>query len=121
MHILDILNKDRPTFSFEFFPPKSEEASHALFETITDLSSFHPDFVSVTYGAGGTTREMTHDLVVRIKQEAKLDPIPHLTCVCHGEADIDSILIRYAEAGVLHATSQTMTAKRMHSSKRQIW
>lgn len=100
MHILDILSKDRPTFSFEFFPPKSEEASNALFETISELANFHPDFVSVTYGAGGTTREMTHDLVVRIKKEAQLDPIPHLTCVCHSEAEIHAILTRYAEAGV---------------------
>jgi len=100
MHILDIFAKRRPTLSFEFFPPKTAEASQALYETITELEAYKPDFVSVTYGAGGTTREMTHDLVVKIKQTTSLDPIPHLTCVCHSEEDIASILQRYAEAGV---------------------
>jgi methylenetetrahydrofolate reductase (NADPH) len=83
MHIRDIFAQRRPTFSFEFFPPKTAETSQALYETISELEAFKPDFVSVTYGAGGTTRELTHDLVVRIKQTTSLDPIPHLTCVCH--------------------------------------
>jgi len=100
MHITDILAEQRPTFSFEFFPPKSAEASEALYETIAELEAYGPDFVSVTYGAGGSTRELTHDLVVRLKTTTSLDPIPHLTCVCHQEADIEAILIRYAEAGV---------------------
>jgi methylenetetrahydrofolate reductase (NADPH) len=59
-----------------------------------------PDFVSVTYGAGGSTRELTHDLVERIQHTTKLDPIPHLTCVCHNEAEIEAILIRYAKSGI---------------------
>ncbi len=100
MHIQDILSNNATTFSFEFFPPKTAESSEALYETIRELEAYQPHFVSVTYGAGGSTRELTHDLVVRIKQTASLDPIPHLTCVCHKEAEIAAILERYAEAGV---------------------
>ncbi len=100
MHIADILQAQRPTLSFEFFPPKTAEAFESLYQTIGELEAFKPSFVSVTYGAGGSTRELTHDLVVRIKTTTSLDPIPHLTCVCHSEADIVSILERYAKAGV---------------------
>ena len=100
MHISDILQPSRPTLSFEFFPPKSAEAFDALFQTIGELEAYRPSFVSVTYGAGGSTRELTHDLVVRIKKTTSLDPIPHLTCVCHSEADVSAILERYAAAGV---------------------
>jgi len=100
MHIQDIFAKGGPTFSFEFFPPKSAEASEALYETISELEAYDPSFVSVTYGAGGSTRELTHDLVVRLKTTTTLDPIPHLTCVCHQEEDIRAILERYAERGV---------------------
>ncbi|CAN5337800.1 methylenetetrahydrofolate reductase [NAD(P)H] [soil metagenome] len=100
MHIADIFAKHRTTFSFEFFPPKSEQAAEALYASIAELEPFKPSFVSVTYGAGGSTRELTHDLVVRLKTTTALDPIPHLTCVCHKEAEITAILERYAEAGV---------------------
>ncbi|HRQ88800.1 MAG TPA: methylenetetrahydrofolate reductase [NAD(P)H] [Bacteroidia bacterium] len=100
MHIQDIFAKGGPTFSFEFFPPKTAEAAESLYGTISELEACGPSFVSVTYGAGGSTRELTHDLVVRIKGTTSLDPIPHLTCVCHQEADIRSILERYAEEGV---------------------
>ncbi|MGB0154207.1 MAG: methylenetetrahydrofolate reductase [NAD(P)H] [Verrucomicrobiales bacterium] len=100
MHAQDIFAKQSPTFSFEFFPPKTEESSQALYETISELEAHEPDFVSVTYGAGGSTRELTNDLVVRIKNSTSLDPIPHLTCVCHQESDIESILTRYVEEGV---------------------
>ena len=100
MHIADILAAQRPSFSFEFFPPKTSEAAGKLFETIAQLEPYNPAFVSVTYGAGGSTREMTHDLVVRLKTTTSLDPIPHLTCVCHQEAEVHDILERYARAGV---------------------
>ncbi|MBL9146566.1 MAG: methylenetetrahydrofolate reductase [NAD(P)H] [Verrucomicrobiaceae bacterium] len=100
MHISDLLQRQRPTFSFEFFPPKTEEASQSLLEAVRELANFKPAYVSVTYGAGGSTREMTHDLVVRIKNETGIDSTPHLTCVCHSEADIQGILERYAAAGV---------------------
>lgn len=100
MHIQDIFAKGGPTFSFEFFPPKSSEAFESLYATISELEAYEPSFVSVTYGAGGSTRELTNDLVVRLKNTTSLDPIPHLTCVCHQESDIESILGRYAEEGV---------------------
>jgi len=100
MHIADIFARWPTTFSFEFFPPKKVEAVDSLFETMTHFESLHPSFVSVTYGAGGSTREKTHDLVVRLKNETSLDPVPHLTCVCHDEPEIGRILERYAQAGI---------------------
>lgn len=100
MHITDIMRGDSPTFSFEFFPPKTPEAAEVLYQTIRDLESYMPHFISVTYGAGGSTRELTHDLVERIQHTTKLDPIPHLTCVCHGEEEIEAILLRYAKSGI---------------------
>ena len=100
MHIRDIFNLDPTTFSFEFFPPKTAETAEQLYHTMTELESLKPSFVSVTYGAGGSTRELTRDLVVRLKNSSTLDPIPHLTCVGHKEAEIMAILERYAEAGI---------------------
>jgi methylenetetrahydrofolate reductase (NADPH) len=100
VHIRDILSAPGPSFSFEFFPPKTEAASEKLFGVIQALEPYAPSFVSVTYGAGGSTRELTHELVVRIKDTTNLVPIPHLTCVCHQEEEIRDILTRYARAGV---------------------
>jgi methylenetetrahydrofolate reductase (NADPH) len=97
MHITDIMAKDPPTFSFEFFPPKTPEAAESLYQTIRELEAYTPHFVSVTYGAGGSTRDLTHDLVERIQNTTKLDPIPHLTCVCHKHDEIEAILQRYAK------------------------
>ncbi len=98
MHITDIIRGGSPTFSFEFFPPKTPEAAESLYQTIRELEEYMPHFVSVTYGAGGSTRDLTHDLVERIQNKTKLDPIPHLTCVCHTEAEINAIIRRYAKA-----------------------
>ncbi len=100
MHIQDIFGKHRTTISFEYFPPKSNDAWESLYATIAELEQFKPSFVSVTYGAGGSTREMTHDLVVRLKKTTTCDPVPHLTCVCHQADEVQSILERYAEAGI---------------------
>lgn len=100
MHIHDVLKANPVTLSFEFFPPKSDKAAASLFNTIAELEPLRPSFVSVTYGAGGSTREVTHDLVVRLHRETALDPVPHLTCVCHSEGEIQQILSRYAEAGI---------------------
>jgi methylenetetrahydrofolate reductase (NADPH) len=100
MHITDIMRADTPTFSFEFFPPKTTEAAETLYRTIRDLESYMPQFVSVTYGAGGSTRDLTHDLVERIQHTTKLDPIPHLTCVCHNAEEIERILVRYAKSAI---------------------
>lgn len=100
MHILDILSAPKPSLSFEFFPPRAAAAWEELYETIRNLETLSPSFVSVTYGAGGSTRELTHELVLRIKQTTNIPPVPHLTCVGHTKAEIDAILTRYAEAGV---------------------
>ncbi len=100
MHIRDIFKKHRTTFSFEFFPPRSEKAAAALFESISELQALKPMFVSVTYGAGGSTRELTRELVIRLKKETTLDPIPHLTCVGHDQAEVREVLEQYAKAGI---------------------
>ena len=76
MHITDIMRGDSPTFSFEFFPPKTPEAAEILYQTIRDLESYMPHFVSVTYGAGGSTRDLTHDLVERIQHHDKTGSDP---------------------------------------------
>lgn len=100
MHINDIFASDQTTVSFEFFPPKTAADAQALYENIAQFQALQPSFVSVTYGAGGSTRQLTHDLVVRLKQTTTLDPIPHLTCVGHCEQEIEDILTKYAAAGV---------------------
>ncbi len=99
MHIRDILQRT-PTFSFEFFPPKTEKAAADLFAEIQQLASLKPAFVSATYGAGGSTRELTHDQVLKLRSTTELDPVPHLTCVGHTRSEITMILERYAAAGV---------------------
>jgi methylenetetrahydrofolate reductase (NADPH) len=100
MHIKDIFAQHPTTFSFEFFPPKTDEASEELFRTIAALQALQPSFVSVTYGAGGSTRDRTHDLVVRIEKETDLTAVSHLTCVCHSLDEMNSILDRYAVSGI---------------------
>jgi methylenetetrahydrofolate reductase (NADPH) len=99
-HILDIFEQTQTSLSFEFFPPKSPAAAEQLFQTIARLQSLKPTFVSVTYGAGGTTRELTHTLVARIGKSTSLHAVPHLTCVKHSEEEIDQILRQYAAVGV---------------------
>ena len=89
MHIRDILSAPKPSLSFEFFPPLAQTAWEELYETIRDLETLSPSFVSVTYGAGGSTRELTHDLVLRIRQTTNIPPVPHLTCVGHTRDEID--------------------------------
>ncbi len=100
MHLVDVLARDSFTASFEFFPPKQPGGWDALFGSIAEFGLLKPSFVSVTYGAGGSTRQFTHDLVVRIQKESGLEAMPHLTCVNHTRGEIDEILTRYAEAGV---------------------
>lgn len=100
MHINDVFARDSITYSFEFFPPKTDAGWGALFATIAEFERLAPSFVSVTYGAGGSTRTRTHDLVERLKLDTKLDPIPHLTCVGHTVRDIEEIVARYAAVGV---------------------
>lgn len=91
-----------PHISFEFFPPHNEALENALWQSLLALAPFKPTFVSVTYGAGGTTRERTHALVKRIREETDLEPAAHLTCVGASRAEIDEIAKSYWEAGVHH-------------------
>jgi methylenetetrahydrofolate reductase (NADPH) len=100
MLLRDILTSTQITFSFEFFPPKTTDAWERLFHTISDLIPLKPSWVSVTYGAGGSTRENTHKLVVRIKRETDLTVVSHLTCVESTRDDILPILERYTENGI---------------------
>jgi methylenetetrahydrofolate reductase (NADPH) len=88
--------------SFEFFPPKTEEMEENLWEAIDRLAPLAPNFVSVTYGAGGSTRERTHSTVRRIVTETALTPAAHLTCVAATKAEIDAVIHSYREAGVRH-------------------
>ena len=100
MHIAEIFARDGLTASFEFFPPRNDAGWESLYATIADFEGLAPSFVSVTYGAGGSTRQNTHDLVLRLRKTTALDPVPHLTCVGHTAAEIDSLLERYAAEGV---------------------
>jgi methylenetetrahydrofolate reductase (NADPH) len=91
-----------PTVSFEFFPPKTEKMEAALWRSIEALAPLAPAFVSVTYGAGGSTRERTHDTVARIVRETSLKPAAHLTCVSATRDEVDAVIRAYAEVGVAH-------------------
>jgi methylenetetrahydrofolate reductase (NADPH) len=91
-----------PLVSFEFFPPKTEDAEQKLWATVQRLAPLGPRFVSVTYGAGGSTRERTHATVVRIRRETAIEPAAHLTCVGSSRAEIDEVARLYAEAGIRH-------------------
>ncbi len=91
-----------PRISFEFFPPKTEEMERSLWETINRLAPLTPNFVSVTYGAGGSTRERTHSTIARILKETSLVPAAHLTCVGAPKGEIDDVVARYHEIGVRH-------------------
>jgi len=92
----------RPNISFEFFPPKTEEMEKNLWQTIKRLAPLAPNFVSVTYGAGGSTRERTHSTITRILSETSLTPAAHLTCVDAPCADVDDVVAHYYAAGVRH-------------------
>ena len=100
MHIRDIFAAHPTTFSFEFFPPKTDVAWEELFRNIARLQELDPSFVSVTYGAGGSTRQHTHDLVARIHRETNLTAVSHLTSVCHTREELEAILDRYAASGI---------------------
>ena len=92
----------RIAVSFEFFPPKDEQMEQVLWESIERLAPLSPSFVSVTYGAGGSTRERTHATVKRLLAETPLTPAAHLTCVAATKDDIDTIVRNYHAAGVRH-------------------
>jgi methylenetetrahydrofolate reductase (NADPH) len=88
--------------SFEFFPPKNDEAEAGLWEAVERLAPLDPLFASVTYGAGGTTRERTHDTVARMVRETDIRPAAHLTCVGATREEVDAVIRSYGEAGVRH-------------------
>lgn len=100
MLVKDILDNNRFSFSFEFFPPKDEPGWENLFANISDLMPLKPAYVSVTYGAGGSTRDRTHKLIVRIQRETNLTVVSHLTCVGSNREETGAILRNYAESGV---------------------
>jgi methylenetetrahydrofolate reductase (NADPH) len=100
MHIKELLERGQPTFSFEFFPPKSEEAAKQLQHTIADLRHLQPSFVSVTYGAGGSTRERTIEIVTRVKRETGIEAMAHLTCVGSTRDDLAAVLEKIHESGI---------------------
>ncbi|HVM39947.1 MAG TPA: methylenetetrahydrofolate reductase [NAD(P)H] [Acidimicrobiia bacterium] len=100
-HIRDLLTAG-PTFSFEFFPPKTDEAQRQLEKALRELEPLAPSFVSVTYGAGGTTRDRTHGIVVGINDDTSMTAMAHLTCACHSAAELEEIVSRYRDAGVVN-------------------
>jgi methylenetetrahydrofolate reductase (NADH) len=100
MKIIEKLASNKPSFSFEFFPPKDEEGKERLFETVEHLRSHEPTFVSVTYGAAGSTRRLTVELVVRIKREAGLETMAHLTCVGATREETAQVLDQLRDAGI---------------------
>ena len=95
-------NRNAVNVSFEFFPPKSDEAEAALWRAIRRLEPLNPGFVSVTYGAGGSTRERTHRTVERILSETTLSPAAHLTCVDASRDEVDAVIADYKALGVRH-------------------
>src|SRR5690349_11306364 len=111
MNAFDKLQHHRPLFaeargdiqvSFEFFPPKTEKMAETLWESVKTLEPLQPRFVSVTYGAGGSTRERTHATVERILKETPLTPAAHLTCVGASRGEVDDVACAYWDAGVRH-------------------
>ncbi len=100
MKIGDTIKARGSSLSFEFFPPKDMVAEEQLFQTITNLKAYKPTFVSVTYGAGGGTLRNTRKVIVRLKEETSLTPMPHLTCVGQSDKDLDNILKDYKKHGV---------------------
>ncbi|MBT3982182.1 MAG: methylenetetrahydrofolate reductase [NAD(P)H] [Bacteriovoracaceae bacterium] len=100
MHIKTILEQNTPSISFEFFPPKTKTSSEALFKNIQDLIPLGPSFVSVTYGAGGSTRDLTQNLLIKLKEQTNLEVVSHLTCVGSTKEETKQILQSYDSAGI---------------------
>jgi len=100
MHIAKILNGNRISFSFEFFPPRDEKSAEMLFNSIMELVPLKPAYVSVTYGAGGTTRDLTHSLVLRLSRETELSVVSHLTCIGASRDSLGTLLQDYRENGI---------------------
>ena len=99
MKIKDVLKRQR-TISFEFYPPKTADGIPAVLQAIQQLKVFDPDFVSVTYGAGGTTRAFTEEITVQVKREADLEVMAHLTCAAQTKEEVHGFLMRLEKAGI---------------------
>jgi methylenetetrahydrofolate reductase (NADPH) len=100
MKIIDKLHRETPAFSFEFFPPKDEAGVEQLFQTVSELERYAPTYVSVTWGAGGSTRRLTIDLVTRIEKQTGIEAMAHLTCVGATQDDVGEVLVQLREAGI---------------------
>ena len=100
MRLRQIYNSNKPAISFEIFPPKTNEGEDDLFNELNIISGYNPSFISVTYGAGGSTREKTFDLVIRIKNELNIHPMPHFTCVGCKKDDILEYIKTYENTGI---------------------
>jgi len=98
--VRELLASGQPSFSFEFFPPKDEAGEALLWRSLRQLESLRPTFVSVTYGAGGSTRDRTVAITHRIARETTMLPMAHLTCVGHSRAELRSVVGSYADAGI---------------------
>jgi len=96
----NLIDREETSISFEFFPPKTEQASETLFRSIERLAPLNPTFVSVTYGAGGTTRKLTHELVLRIRKMTNLTVVPHMTCVGCSKDEMARIIGEYVDEGI---------------------
>ena len=100
MKIIDKLKETKTSISFEFFPPKTKEGENSLFNTIKELQKLNPTFVSITYGAGGSTRNRTRNIVKRVFEETNLTVMAHLTCIGHTNSELKDILDDYKKIGI---------------------
>src|ERR1043166_3444451 len=105
MRIDEIIATQAPTFSVEFFPPKTEEATEQLYATARELAALEPDFVSVTYGAGGSTRDGTVEITKALKEEVGFETMAHLSCVGETTEGLGRTLDRIAEAGIANVSA----------------
>ena len=111
MKIKKILN-ERRSISFEFFPPREADGVPAVIDVVKGLQQFSPDFVSVTYGAGGGTRAFTEEITMRLKAETPLEVMAHLTCVAQTRAEVHGVLERLQTAGIENVIALRGTGRR---------